>query len=189
MNLKTRNGKIARLPQAVREELNQRLQNGESGTSLCAWLHSLPEVQAVLRREFGGRPINAQNLTEWRYGGYAEWLAADEARALARDLGHEMLAEPEESRKVPTEMLALSLAGQYLIATRLLREERDPKEEWRLLREMTSDVAKLRNAELSRKRLELQQRLLTLQSKDLEFRKACAAAVSAAKNSKSRSPE
>jgi hypothetical protein len=30
----TRNGKIARLPQAVRDELNQRLQDGRKGVEL-----------------------------------------------------------------------------------------------------------------------------------------------------------
>jgi len=33
-----RHGKIARLPHAVREELNLRLQDGESGKGLIAWL-------------------------------------------------------------------------------------------------------------------------------------------------------
>ncbi len=35
----TRNGKIARLPKAVREELNQRLENGELRRRLlgCTW--------------------------------------------------------------------------------------------------------------------------------------------------------
>jgi hypothetical protein len=37
MNL-TRNGKIARLPLAVRQELNRRLDEGEQGKKLVAWL-------------------------------------------------------------------------------------------------------------------------------------------------------
>jgi hypothetical protein len=34
----TRNGKIARLPLAVRQELNRRLDEGEQGKKLVAWL-------------------------------------------------------------------------------------------------------------------------------------------------------
>src|SRR4051812_39971876 len=52
-----RNGKIARLPEDLRQELNERLCDGEAGTSLVAWLNGLPEVQAVMAAEFGGVPI------------------------------------------------------------------------------------------------------------------------------------
>jgi hypothetical protein len=38
----TRTGKIARLPLAIRWQLNQRLQHGEVGASLLRWLNSLP---------------------------------------------------------------------------------------------------------------------------------------------------
>jgi hypothetical protein len=56
MNL-TRNGKIARLPLAVRQELNRRLDDGEQGKNLVAWLNALPEVQAIVAAEFGGKAI------------------------------------------------------------------------------------------------------------------------------------
>ena len=54
----TRNGKIARLPAALREELNQRLLNGEQGQPWVEWLNSLPQVQSVLRAKFQGIPIS-----------------------------------------------------------------------------------------------------------------------------------
>lgn len=57
--MKTRTGKIARLPQAVREALDRRLADGEPANKLARWLNSLPEARAVLAAEFGGRPINA----------------------------------------------------------------------------------------------------------------------------------
>jgi hypothetical protein len=47
----TRNGKIARLPQALRDELNQGLQDGRKGVELVQWLNGLPEVQAILAAE------------------------------------------------------------------------------------------------------------------------------------------
>ena len=40
-----RNGKIARLPYKIREQLNVRLQDGELGTRLVDWLNGLPEAQ------------------------------------------------------------------------------------------------------------------------------------------------
>ena len=59
----TRNGKIARLPLAIREQLNRRLQDGEPGTQLVEWRNGLPEVQAVMQAQFNGRPIGEPNLS------------------------------------------------------------------------------------------------------------------------------
>lgn len=66
-------GKIARLPDAIRQEINQRLADGHRGPTILAWLNSLPAVKEVLARDFDGRPINQQNLSAWRTGGYREW--------------------------------------------------------------------------------------------------------------------
>src|SRR4051812_46507787 len=71
--MKTRHGKIARLPKQVREELNRRLENGWRGARLVNWLNSLPEVKEVLRQEFHGRAISEQNISLWREGGFVDW--------------------------------------------------------------------------------------------------------------------
>jgi hypothetical protein len=168
----TRKGKIARLPLAVREELNRRLDNGESGTSLRAWLHALPEVQAVLRAEFDGREINAQNLTEWRQGGYREWQATEEARALAEQLGRETLSGADKKHKDLPEMLALSLGARYFVASRFLYETTTDKEEWRLLCQFNEEIMKLRRSDLEARRLELQRRRMELDAKKIEMKKS-----------------
>ena len=72
----TRNGKIARLPADLRTELNQRLANGEMIKPLAEWLNGLPKVQEVLRKSFEGRPINEDNISEWKNGGYRDWEAS-----------------------------------------------------------------------------------------------------------------
>ena len=74
----TRNGKIARLPLEIRNELNRRLQDGEPGKALVDWLNAVTLVQEILKEQFGGRPVNEQNLTEWKQGGYQDWLRHDE---------------------------------------------------------------------------------------------------------------
>ena len=51
----TRNGKIARLPRALRDELNRRLDDGEPGNRLVEWLNAQPEVAAGLADPTGGR--------------------------------------------------------------------------------------------------------------------------------------
>ncbi len=70
----TGNGKIANLPREIREELNTRLYDGESGNDLVAWLNGKPEVMAVLNEHFEGRQVSEQNLSEWKKHGYQQWL-------------------------------------------------------------------------------------------------------------------
>ena len=72
--MKTRTGKIAQLPKPIRDDLNQRLQNGKQGPELLKWLNSLPETQDLIADKFDHQPINRQNLSEWRHGGYEDWL-------------------------------------------------------------------------------------------------------------------
>lgn len=66
-------GKIARLPEAIREELNRRIRSGTLGPQLLPWLNGLPEVRAMLEEHFQNKDINAQNLSDWRSGGYQDW--------------------------------------------------------------------------------------------------------------------
>jgi hypothetical protein len=56
----TRNGKIARLPAATREELNQRLLDGERGKHLVLWLNGLPQVHGSKNPELT-RPRRPEN--------------------------------------------------------------------------------------------------------------------------------
>lgn len=74
----TRTGKIARLPAKIREQVNLRLLDGQTGPQIIAWLHTLPEVIAVLEERFKAEPITSQNLSEWRGGGYQDWIARRE---------------------------------------------------------------------------------------------------------------
>ena len=78
--------KIGRLPFAVRNELNERIRDGAQGADLLDWLNGLKETKRILRETKSG-PVNAQNLTDWRSTGYADWLAdqgdADRIRRLA----------------------------------------------------------------------------------------------------------
>ena len=64
----TRRGKIARLPRAVREELNRRLLNGETGARLVAWLNGHPETKRVLAEgaPAAQHPATPCNPLTWR---------------------------------------------------------------------------------------------------------------------------
>lgn len=71
----TRTGKIARCPLRIREEVNRRLADGQSGPVILKWLNAEPEVLAVLDLYFGEEPVKPQNLSEWRQGGFAAYKA------------------------------------------------------------------------------------------------------------------
>jgi hypothetical protein len=150
----TRNGKLARLPAALRELLNQRLQDGEPGNHLVDWLNALPEVQAVLAAKFGGTPITGPNLSRWKRGGYRDWLADKEARSVAGQMVAEANAAAGEGAAPLTETLAQWVAARYAVATRRLAAA-DDEEAWRLLREMCGDVVQLRRRDYAAQRLEL----------------------------------
>ena len=68
MGFMTRNGKIARLPRALRDELNRRMSDSQTGKELLPWFNGLPHSQKLLAEQFAGRPIAKQYLCEWRAG-------------------------------------------------------------------------------------------------------------------------
>lgn len=83
----TGNGKIERLPWELREQVCRKLRDSVPAAKICVWLNSLPEVLAILDEYFGEQPINAQNVTNFRQGGYQRWLSRqgklDRTRELA----------------------------------------------------------------------------------------------------------
>src|ERR1044071_8814671 len=56
-----RNGKVARLPQEVRERLNSMIRDG------------LPYADVIAQLGDAGKPLTYHNLVRWRKGGYREW--------------------------------------------------------------------------------------------------------------------
>lgn len=81
-----RKGKIARLPAATRREVNHRLHAGEPASKIIAWLHTQEAVLRVLDEHFSEQPISPQNLSEWRQGGYQDWLRGRERIERTKEL-------------------------------------------------------------------------------------------------------
>jgi uncharacterized protein with NAD-binding domain and iron-sulfur cluster len=145
------NGKIARLPRKFQEQLNVRIQDGEQGKPILTWLNSLPSMQAILVREFGGTLVSKQNLSEWRKRGYREWLIRQDAmEAVSRaTAGTEAL---REQAGVLTGNMALWLAARYLVAAEEM-EKQEGRLDWKMLREFCRDLVALRRGDLSSARL------------------------------------
>jgi hypothetical protein len=145
----TRNGKIARLPRNIRETLNTRLDNGEPATDLVQWLNELPEVHSLLATHFEGRPINTQNLSDWKNGGFLDWQRRQESCDLIRDVV-ETASDFDAAagqHQIP-DRLAPILATELAAATRrLLDSTSDPKERWQYLSQALRHLNTLRQGD------------------------------------------
>ena len=110
-----RTGKIARLPRTLRDQLNQRLHNGEPGVDLIKWLNALPEVQAILAEHFNGVPISPQNLSEWNNGGFLDWLATQDLLETARSFAEDAAQLPGFTDGHLVDCLSHTIIARYAV--------------------------------------------------------------------------
>ncbi|HVY69572.1 MAG TPA: hypothetical protein VHH73_06560 [Verrucomicrobiae bacterium] len=200
----SRTGKIARLPRAVRDQLNQRLDDGEQGPELLAWLNGLPEVREILARDFEGKEINAQNLSSWRQGGFQDWLTQGQVLELAQRLDEEtseIRREEMRSHHPLTQRLLTWLTARYLLASRRL-DQLDDAEAWKRLRGLCADLGRLRRMEEEDRqrrkeeegkealvRAEMANLFFEMKAKDREARQAKEAATKTGANPSPKSAE
>src|SRR6266852_4981638 len=137
--LMTHKGKIGRLPLDIREQLNRRLQDGEIGKELVVWLNSVPEVQAVLKAEFGDRPVNEPNLSDWRTGGYEDWRVQQETMQQVNQLVANAKELGGASQTPLSELLATCLAARYAVELSRLTTTKTPREGTRPTAEAEGD--------------------------------------------------
>jgi len=159
-----RQGKIARLPHALREALNIRLQNGESAAAVLAWLNARPEAIRAWETYFDGNPAEAQNLSNWRSGGYAEWLARKDRTENLKTLSAFALDLTKSGGNI-ADGAASILAGQILEALEQGANmavtggsddaDKDPAAG---VAKMAQAVAALQSSGVARSRLELDKR-------------------------------
>jgi len=152
--MKTRTGKIARLPAHIRDELNRRLDNGARGIDLVAWLNGLPEVQKIMAELFNGYPIRQQNLSEWRHGGYAEWSASHTHRAQWQDLLDHIEQLSNEHKDV-TSHLSTLVVLELAEALDQLHGMEDATERWKIFRLISQSLSRLRRDGCREERIRL----------------------------------
>ena len=167
----TRNGKIARLPRAIREQVNRKLDDGITGVEIVEWLNTLPEAQALMAAEFDGRPIREQNLSEWKAGGYRDWQMRQEALEMVRSLAEEAGELKKAVEEPLTEALALWVASRYAVAAKKLAAEGvDNETHWKLLRAFCRDLVALRKGDHSAETLKIERKRLALAKKEYELK-------------------
>lgn len=166
--MRTRTGKIARLPRTVRDRLNQRLANGESGEALLEWLHAQPEVLEVLVRDFDGRPILKQNLSDWRRGGFRDWEARQERIETVQRLAEEADDIESAAAELPDRLSAIVAErfASLISATASVKDWSKPRLRAQLM-ELCEGIATLRRFDQGAARLKQEREQLDLKKAEL----------------------
>jgi hypothetical protein len=152
-------GKIARLPRKIRDDLNQRLDDGQPDGPLLDWLNALPEVHALLASDFDGIPISKQNLSNWRQGGHQQWLLQQEGRQMVRDLvenGKE-LADDAGGAELAGQLTLVMVAQLAASAQAELAKLEDPGKRCARLQEILGTLARVRRQDHSAARVAIEQ--------------------------------
>lgn len=157
--MSTRIGKIARLPKQIREQLNRRLENGERGKDIVQWLNELPEVQKIIAEQFGGRPIREQNLSDWRNGGYLDWLRHQEFRQqIQMSVEQSEDYSEDEGKTHLSERLAYLMTTQLMTQLWALNQLTDPAKRWEKTREVARELSRIRRDDQRFLRTDLRRR-------------------------------
>jgi hypothetical protein len=171
-------GKIARLPNDLREEVNRRLLDGETSRAILKWLNAQPAAVAIWNELFEGVPASAQNLSEWRSGGYAEWRGRRDrvenlktlsgfASDLAKSGGS--IADGAASIVAGQILEALENAGNIMVTGGSDDAEKDPLDG---LAKIAAAVASLQKATTSRGKLELDKKRVRQKDRQLNLDQA-----------------
>lgn len=100
----TRKGKVAHLPAATREELNRLLYDGQTGKQILRWLKS--------QKAAGAADVSEQNLSEWRKGGYQDWLKSEGQMVKIRERAELSLRMAQAAGGSLGDSMVTRLAGQ-----------------------------------------------------------------------------
>jgi len=100
-----RNGKIARLPRSLRDQVNLQLDEGKTYAQISQWLAA------------NGHPgFNHDNLYQWYKGGFQDWLNQHAEVQKLRELAMDVAQQSEGSKtQQATRDIGTSLIFQALL--------------------------------------------------------------------------
>ena len=184
-------GKCARLPKAIRDELNQRLQNGAIYRELADWLNTHPDRDTWenLRKAGLTGPFNEENISAWQSGGHQDWLRAQRRTDEIKARSEASLAMVTALREQGDGTLHITEANELILASQINEalSEFEPDSLKQLLRDkpakffdLANSIASQSNERIKREKLELEFR----KYRDLveETKAKLLAATSAAKH-------
>jgi hypothetical protein len=151
-----RTGKIARLPHAVREALNERLRDGLPCAEILSWLNSLPVVREVLRRHFDGSPMTQENISRWCHGGYAGWLENQQTKEAMAIMLAACRGIDQAQRDELTSQLALVVTARMVVELRKFDEMPEGPLKSAAWRQLVWSLVLLRRGEFYAGKLQLE---------------------------------
>jgi len=164
-----RQGKFARLPHALREEVNQRILNGESAGTVLAWLNADPGAVKVWDEYFEGAGATPQNLSEWRLGGYKEWRAEREKVENTKSLAS-YAAEIAAAGGGLSAGLQAILAGHIMEGFEVLvnadQGDEKPDDPVKRIAALGGVVASMRHADIAKERIDLDKDKVSAKKED-----------------------
>jgi len=165
----TRRGKIARLPQPLREQINRRFENGEEAGKIAEWLNPLPEVASLLAAEFDGEPVNEVNLSNWKQGGYRDWQAGQAACQAALQFQAEAAQLSQGAGPHLADQLALCLTARLAAALQNSFADGDnPGQALEELGRLRRNLVALRKGDHTGQRVQIEREKLELDVKKFE---------------------
>jgi hypothetical protein len=148
----TRKGKIAHLPATVRQEINRLLYDGQTGKQILRWLKS--------QKAPGAGEVSEQNLSEWRKGGYQDWLKSEGQMIHIRERSELSLRMAQAAGGSLGESMVTRLAGR--IDERLDAMGDDER----------GDLKPLLDVVLAAEKLKLERRKVDQKDSELELARA-----------------
>jgi hypothetical protein len=155
-------GKISRLPHDVREQLNVRMDNGQTSKIILKWVNALPEVQAILKAQFGGQPIDDGNLSEYRKRAFRKWQIHRAALELSSEFAPQDSSEPPPAAPPPIEHFVRWISLRLAAAAESSSFADNPQTELRDIRNFLADIVALRRGELISRRIRVEEQRLAI---------------------------
>ena len=156
-----RNSKIASLPQAIREQLNRHMQNGDAPAQIAEWLNTMSEVKAVMAAEFDGAPIVGANVVSWKLDGYRHWEEQRKALDAALQFGEYAAEIAKAACGQLADHLALCMTARIAVALRKAPcAGGDAAGQLKWLRQLLADLVALRKGDQSAQWLKIEREKL-----------------------------
>lgn len=146
-----RKGKIARLPDAIREMINERIRDGIPFEVIAGEINARPEVTEALQPHFKNPTIMVGNLSEWKLGGFQEWQAEKTKAKAAQTPTERILGATQNFIDVAqgrlSDRIALLFASHMVAEIKSLEQATGTEEKARLWRELRMSLAAMKRYE------------------------------------------
>lgn len=156
-------GKIHRLPAATRDEICERLNNGQTAEQILGWVNALAPTRKMLRDLFDGKPISPQNLSTFRQGSYfKKWMDDQRKTEAIKDMATFSMRAATAAGGDMGEGAVAILAGKIMTAA----ESADPEE----FEKYAKALHHIRNAELQARAARQRDRSLDQREREIALR-------------------